>query len=257
MTEALRLGREMLGRVWPNPAVGCVIARDDEIVGRGQTQPGGRPHAERVALRDAGALARGATAYVTLEPCCHWGRTPPCTDAILAAGVARVVVSVLDPDPRVNGGGVTRLREAGVQVSVGLGSTEATATHAGFFMRLREGRPLVVMAHACRGRYGFDPTLPMPDATLTRNPSEWQKPFVVWQGLVKHEGRTSWVRAVACMPIGMDRAAAVSDHPVSLHGMLQALGTVGLTQVAIDPAEALGAQLHADGLVDRSIPERA
>jgi diaminohydroxyphosphoribosylaminopyrimidine deaminase / 5-amino-6-(5-phosphoribosylamino)uracil reductase len=145
MQAALALARRGLGRVWPNPAVGCVIARDGRVVGRGWTQPGGRPHAETEALARAGAAAEGATAYVTLEPCCHWSRTPPCADALIAAGVRRVVVACEDPDPRVAGGGLARLRAAGLSVEAGLCSAEAAEINAGFFQRVRLGRPLVTL----------------------------------------------------------------------------------------------------------------
>src|SRR5712672_4540337 len=114
MRAALALARRGLGAVWPNPAVGCVIANRGRVVGRGWTQPGGRPHSETEALRRAGEAARGAIAYVSLEPCCHWGRTPPCTDAIIAAGLARVVIPIEDPDPRVSGQGIAKLRAAGI-----------------------------------------------------------------------------------------------------------------------------------------------
>ena len=120
MSAALALARRGLGNVWPNPAVGCVIVKSGRVVGRGWTQPGGRPHAETEALVRAGDAARGATAYVTLEPCSHWGKTPPCAEALSAAGVRRVVASVEDPDPRVAGGGLARLREAGIAVESGL-----------------------------------------------------------------------------------------------------------------------------------------
>jgi diaminohydroxyphosphoribosylaminopyrimidine deaminase/5-amino-6-(5-phosphoribosylamino)uracil reductase len=145
MQAALALARRGLGRVWPNPAVGCVIARDGRVVGRGWTQPGGRPHAETEALVRAGAAAHGATAYVTLEPCCHWGRTPPCADALIIAGVRRVVVACEDPDPRVAGGGLARLRAAGLGVEIGLCAAEAAEINAGFFQRVRVGRPLVTL----------------------------------------------------------------------------------------------------------------
>jgi diaminohydroxyphosphoribosylaminopyrimidine deaminase / 5-amino-6-(5-phosphoribosylamino)uracil reductase len=145
MQAALVLARRGLGDVWPNPAVGCVIARDERIVGRGWTQPGGRPHAETEALARAGAAAHGATAYVTLEPCCHWGRTPPCADALIAAGISRAVIAVEDPDPRVAGGGIARLRAAGVEVTAGLCADAAAEVNAGFFMRVRFGRPLVAL----------------------------------------------------------------------------------------------------------------
>ena len=145
MRTALALARRGLGAVWPNPAVGCVIINEGRAVGRGWTQPGGRPHAETEALRRAGQAARGATAYVSLEPCCHWGRTPPCADALIDAGVRRVVVAVEDPDPRVAGNGIARLRAAGIAVDAGLGAEEATEINAGFLTRLALGRPLVTL----------------------------------------------------------------------------------------------------------------
>ncbi|MFN3936275.1 MAG: bifunctional diaminohydroxyphosphoribosylaminopyrimidine deaminase/5-amino-6-(5-phosphoribosylamino)uracil reductase RibD [Gemmobacter sp.] len=145
MALALALGRRGLGAVWPNPAVGCVIVRDGRIVGRGSTAPGGRPHAETVALDQAGAAARGGTAYVSLEPCAHHGRTPPCTDALIAAGIARVVTSIEDPDPRVAGGGHARLRAAGIAVTTGVRAAEARHDHAGFLMRVAQGRPMLTL----------------------------------------------------------------------------------------------------------------
>lgn len=145
MQHALRLAGRGLGQVAPNPAVGCVIVRDGIIVGRGWTQKGGRPHAETVALAGAGDAARGATAYVTLEPCSHHGRTPPCAGALIAAGIARVVAAVEDPDPRVSGRGIAMLRDASVTVDVGLLAAEAAALNAGFFLRVMEKRPLVTL----------------------------------------------------------------------------------------------------------------
>jgi diaminohydroxyphosphoribosylaminopyrimidine deaminase / 5-amino-6-(5-phosphoribosylamino)uracil reductase len=145
MRAALALARRGVGAVWPNPSVGCVLVAEGRIVGRGWTQPGGRPHGETEALARAGAAARGATAYVSLEPCCHWGRTPPCADALIAAGVARIVVPLEDPDPRVSGGGIARLREAGIPVEMGLCAAEARELNAGFFLRQSAGRPLVTL----------------------------------------------------------------------------------------------------------------
>jgi diaminohydroxyphosphoribosylaminopyrimidine deaminase/5-amino-6-(5-phosphoribosylamino)uracil reductase len=145
MRAALALARRGLGTVWPNPAVGCVIVDRGRIVGRGWTQPGGRPHGETEALGRAGEAARGATAYVSLEPCCHWGRTPPCTDALIAAGIRRVVVALEDPDPRVAGAGVRQLHAAGLEVETGLCEAEAAEINAGFFCRLRNRRPLVTL----------------------------------------------------------------------------------------------------------------
>jgi len=142
MRAALALARRSLGRTWPNPAVGCVIVKDGRVIARGRTQDGGRPHAEADALAKAAGLARGATAYVTLEPCSHHGRTPPCADALVAAGVARVVSALEDPDPRVKGQGHARLKAAGITVEIGDGAVEAAEINAGFFLRVREGRPL-------------------------------------------------------------------------------------------------------------------
>lgn len=145
MAHALGLARRGLGRVWPNPAVGCVLVQGSRIVGRGFTRPGGRPHAETVALAVAGPAARGATAYVTLEPCAHHGATPPCAAALVAAGVARVVTALEDPDPRVKGQGHAMLRAAGVAVTEGVLAAEARALQRGFLCRVTEGRPMVTL----------------------------------------------------------------------------------------------------------------
>ncbi len=141
MALALALGRRVQGQCWPNPAVGCVIVREGRIVGRAATAPGGRPHAEPQALAQAGAAARGATVYVSLEPCAHHGRTPPCTDALIAAGVARVVAPVMDRDPRVSGKGFDRLRAAGIEVITGICAEEATRDLGGFLRREAGGLP--------------------------------------------------------------------------------------------------------------------
>lgn len=145
MRLAIDLGRRGLGRVWPNPAVGCVIVREGVIVGRGWTQPGGRPHAEVCALARAGEAARGATAYVSLEPCAHTGKTPPCAEALIAAGVGRVVTALTDPDPRVAGKGHLMLRAAGIAVVEGVEAEAAALANAGFLMRTRTGRPMVTL----------------------------------------------------------------------------------------------------------------
>ncbi|WP_268885655.1 bifunctional diaminohydroxyphosphoribosylaminopyrimidine deaminase/5-amino-6-(5-phosphoribosylamino)uracil reductase RibD [Frigidibacter oleivorans] len=145
MALAIALGRRGLGRVWPNPAVGCVVVADGRILGRGWTADGGRPHAEPQALAQAGAAARGATAYVSLEPCAHHGQTPPCAGALVAAGVARVVTALEDPDPRVAGRGHDILRAAGVAVTTGVLSAEAEAAQRGFLTRIRQGRPMVTL----------------------------------------------------------------------------------------------------------------
>ncbi|MEM8554797.1 MAG: bifunctional diaminohydroxyphosphoribosylaminopyrimidine deaminase/5-amino-6-(5-phosphoribosylamino)uracil reductase RibD [Pseudomonadota bacterium] len=144
MALALSLGRRGLGRVWPRPAVGCVLVKDGRVVGRGRTRSHG-PHGEAQALAEAGEAARGATAFVTLEPCSHHGRTPPCADALIQAGVVRVVSALEDPDPRVSGQGHARLRAAGVQVEVGLMADEAEVANAGFLSCVRTGRPILTL----------------------------------------------------------------------------------------------------------------
>ncbi|NKB50070.1 MAG: bifunctional diaminohydroxyphosphoribosylaminopyrimidine deaminase/5-amino-6-(5-phosphoribosylamino)uracil reductase RibD [Alphaproteobacteria bacterium] len=157
MQIALRLARRGLGRSWPNPAVGCVIIKAGggaaRILGRGWTQPGGRPHAETVAIDQArdrygdGELA-GATAYVSLEPCSHQGQTPPCAEALINVGIGRVVIGCLDPDPRVSGSGIEKLKAAGVEVATDVLQAEATELNAGFIQRVTMGRPLVTLKTA-------------------------------------------------------------------------------------------------------------
>ena len=161
MALALALGRRGLGNVWPNPAVGAVVVREEGeapvIIGRGWTQPGGRPHAETEALRRAGAAARGATLYVTLEPCSHHGQTPPCVDAIIDAGIARVVSAMEDPNPLVAGRGHDRLRAERIAVEVGVWAEEARRAHAGHIRRVRDGRPhvLLKLAVSSDGKVGL------------------------------------------------------------------------------------------------------
>jgi diaminohydroxyphosphoribosylaminopyrimidine deaminase/5-amino-6-(5-phosphoribosylamino)uracil reductase len=145
MAAAIAFGRRGLGLAAPNPAVGCVIARDGVVVGRGATQAGGRPHAETEAIRDAGDRARGATLYVSLEPCSHHGVTPPCAEAIIAAGVARVVSAIEDPDRRVAGRGHAKIVEAGIGLLVGVGAREARRLTLGHILRVTEGRPMTTL----------------------------------------------------------------------------------------------------------------
>ena len=144
MRAALVLGRRGLGRVWPNPSVGCIIVRDGIVVGRGRTADGGRPHAETVALAQAADAARGATAYVTLEPCAHHGQTPPCARALIDADIGRVVVGCTDKDKRVSGQGIAMLRDAGIEVLC-LDDPQAQVDHTGFFQRVTGGTPLLTI----------------------------------------------------------------------------------------------------------------
>ena len=148
MRTALTLARRGLGQVWPNPAVGCVIVKDGRLAGRGWTQPGGRPHAETVALAQAGDAAKGATVYVTLEPCSHHGKTPPCADALIGAGVERVVCALEDPDPHVSGNGFAKLRDAGIKLDLGLLNDEAVDVNRGFLLHRTLGRPMVTLKMA-------------------------------------------------------------------------------------------------------------
>jgi diaminohydroxyphosphoribosylaminopyrimidine deaminase/5-amino-6-(5-phosphoribosylamino)uracil reductase len=145
MRQALRLAAQQTGATGSNPAVGCVIAKDGQVIATGVTAASGRPHAETQALALAGDAARGATLYVTLEPCCHHGGTPPCTDAIIAAGISHVVCALSDPDPRVNGNGIKRLREAGITVTENICRDEAAAQLEGFIRHRLEQRPFISM----------------------------------------------------------------------------------------------------------------
>ena len=154
MAHALRLAARGLGNTWPNPTVGCILTQGTTIVGRGFTQPGGRPHAEQMALTQAGPRAKGATAYVTLEPCAHHGQTPPCANALVKAGISRVVTALTDPDPRTAGKGHATLRAAGLDVTEDVLTPEATALNAGFLKRVTQGLPFVTLklATALDGR---------------------------------------------------------------------------------------------------------
>ena len=145
MREALALARDRLGLTTPNPTVGCVIVRGEKVVGRGVTGRGGRPHGETQAIADAGALARGATAYVSFEPCAHFGKTPPCANALAAAGVKRVVIGCVDPDPRVRGSGIAILKRAKIEVAAGVLEDEAQGLNEGFITRLTHGRPMGIL----------------------------------------------------------------------------------------------------------------
>jgi diaminohydroxyphosphoribosylaminopyrimidine deaminase/5-amino-6-(5-phosphoribosylamino)uracil reductase len=169
MASALRLSRLHTGQTGTNPSVGCVVVKDGEVVGSAVTAPGGRPHAETQALEIAGEKARGATVYVTLEPCSHYGRTPPCANALVEAGVARVVISLTDPDPRVSGRGIAILRDAGITVETGLMEEEGRRALAAYLTRQTKGRPhvtlkLAVSADGMLGRRGEEVSITGPEA---------------------------------------------------------------------------------------------
>lgn len=243
MAEALDLAEQGLGRVWPNPSVGCVLVRDGVIIGRGATQPGGRPHAEVVALEAAGD-ARGATAYVSLEPCAHYGRTPPCADALVRAGIERCVVALLDPDPRVDGKGISRLQEAGIATEIGLGEARARAQNEGFFLRVREGRPLVTGVKTPQEAPNQDAWLEL-DAGGTGVWAEVRgtgvAPVRWWLGAPPPVGVRPW-RRFDC-PVGPEGPAVAA--------VLGQLGAHGLTRVAVGKNSALFQTLQRNGLVDR------
>ncbi|MFN3643809.1 MAG: bifunctional diaminohydroxyphosphoribosylaminopyrimidine deaminase/5-amino-6-(5-phosphoribosylamino)uracil reductase RibD [Gemmobacter sp.] len=280
MRHALGLGARGLGLTWPNPAVGCVILAGGRVVGRGWTQPGGRPHAEAMALAQAGAQAQGATAYVTLEPCAHHGRTPPCADALVAAGLARVVTGTTDPDPRVAGRGHAILRAGGVAVTEGVLRAEAEAANAGFFARIRAGRPMVTlklalsldgrianaagaarwitgpearrMVHALRARHDAvmvgigtaladDPDLTVRDLGMAR-----QLVRVVLDTRARLPAGSHLARTARAVPVWLVHGAGAVPDPA-----LTAAGVRPLAAAAaggrIDPADAL-ARLGGEGL---------
>lgn len=276
MQRALALARTGLGRVWPNPAVGCVVVREGQVVGQACTGPGGRPHAESLALQQAGPLARGATAYVSLEPCDHFGVTPPCTGALCQAGIARVVVAVRDPDPRVDGGGIARLRAAGLQVDVGVCEAEALSLNAGFFTRVRLGRPRVVVAPLpggeARGSWltgsGHDALAsslgaadPAPAARGPLNVRVDLHDSLASLAEVPATTGSHWLLASPRLSPAPDEAHATGEPQVlpvarrldggfDLQGALGSLGGRGLTSIVVDAADPLAALLLAAGLVD-------
>ncbi len=244
MGRALRLAESGLGRVWPNPTVGTVIVGGGALIAEARTQQHGRPHAEVVALQIAGPAARGATMYVTLEPCSHWGRTPPCCDAIVRAGIGRIVVAVRDPDPRVDGRGIARLRGEGIDVEVGLEEAEAARINAGFFCRIRQGRPRVEVVAPSEGDVppGFDARLTLVDGGWLAQVVVDPQPLDVRTWRVVADGPGA--RVVA--------GGGASPEPPAPRpeAALACLGQEGLTRVAVvrgGPAERV---LRDAGLTD-------
>ncbi|MFP4570528.1 bifunctional diaminohydroxyphosphoribosylaminopyrimidine deaminase/5-amino-6-(5-phosphoribosylamino)uracil reductase RibD [Rhodosalinus sp.] len=307
MRVALTLGRRGQGRVWPNPAVGCVLVKEGRVVGRGWTQPGGRPHAETEALAQAGPAARGATAYVTLEPCAHHGVTPPCTEALIGAGVRRVVAPLADSDPRVSGQGFDRLKRGGVPVTTGVLAHEAAEDHAGFFLKVEQGRPWLTLklavsldgriatasgesrwitgtearrsVHALRGRHDAvmvgagtaradDPDLTVRDMGADHQPvrvvvsrrldlplmgrlAQSARAVPVW---VCHGPEADAPAVEAWTGLGARLLACpVIGGQLDPGGILQALGTAGLTRVLCEGGGTLAAALLAADLVDELV----
>lgn len=247
MRRALELAEAGLGRVWPNPSVGAVVVRDGEVVGEARTQKRGRPHAEVVALRAAGDRAAGATMFVSLEPCSHWGRTPPCTEAIVDAGIARVVIAIRDPDPRVDGRGIEQLAQAGIAVEVGLEAERAAGVNAGFFSRVRLGRPLtgLVAPPADAVPEGYDARLTLADdrwsvaVAVARDPLEvrvWRFAADAAGGLLAYDETAG--------------SAPPEAHRPPAAAVLATLGHEGLTRVAIVDGDPAAARLRANDLLD-------
>lgn len=253
----------------PNPWVGCAVVADDELIATGATLPPGQAHAEVVALGSAGERARGATAYVTLEPCSHTGRTGPCADALVAAGVARVVVAVLDPDPRVRGGGVQRLRDAGIDVDVGCGAGLVEAQLAAYLHHRRTGRPHVVLKLAAT----LDGRTAAPDGT-----SRWitgpearadahrlraeSDSIVVGAGTIRDDDPTLTVRdadgpdperiVLGTAPTGA-RVHPCTEWDGSIEELLDHLGQRGHVQTMFEGGATVAGELHRAGLVDRYV----
>ena len=224
MRAALALARRGEGRTCPNPAVGCVIVRNGCLMGRGWTRPGGRPHAETVALSDAGGTAAGATAYVTLEPCSHHGKTPPCADALISAGISRVVVAITDPDDRVSGQGIERLKAAGITVTTGVLGDEVASFYAAYIRHRLTGLPLVTIKLAT----SLDGRIALADGT-----SQWITSAVSRARVHLMRSRTDAIMTSA--------ATVLADNPTlncRLPGVegCQPLRVVVSTGLALDPS---------------------
>lgn len=240
MAAAIRLGTGALGTTWPNPAVGAIVVKDGMALGRGRTAPGGRPHGEAIALAQAGMAARGATLYVSLEPCSHHGRTPPCTEAIVAAGIARVVASIEDPDPRVAGRGFERLRRAGIEVVSGVMAEEARRAQIGHISRTLSRRPhvllkLAVSADDAIGRLG-EPNVAVTGETARRHVQALRSRFdaiLVGRGTVEADDP-----ALTCRLPGLERRSPVR---VILDSAGRLAGRRRIFQAAGSPTWLLGA----------------
>jgi diaminohydroxyphosphoribosylaminopyrimidine deaminase/5-amino-6-(5-phosphoribosylamino)uracil reductase len=270
MAEAIALGQSVRASTSPNPWVGAVVVpAGDSPAALGATQPPGGPHAEAVALALAGDSAAGSTVYVTLEPCAHHGRTSPCADALVAAGVARVVVGVEDPDPKVAGRGITRLREAGIEVTVGVSSAKVRASLAPYLAHRRRGRPWVVLKLAST----LDGRIAAPDGT-----SKWitgpearadahelraeSDAILVGAGTVRAddpaltvrnaEGRDP-LRVVLGRPPEGARVAPALVHEGELEDLLDQLGSRGIVQLLVEGGAKVAGSFHRKGLIDQYV----
>jgi diaminohydroxyphosphoribosylaminopyrimidine deaminase/5-amino-6-(5-phosphoribosylamino)uracil reductase len=270
MAEAVALGQEVRTETSPNPWVGAVVVpADDQPAAEGATRPAGGPHAEVVALDLAGDSARDATVYVTLEPCSHHGRTPPCTDALIAAGVHRVVVGVVDPDPHVSGRGIERLRQAGITVEVGVGAKDVEASLRPYLAQRRRGRPWVVLKLAAT----LDGRIAAPDGS-----SRWitgpaarldvhrlraeSDAILVGAGTIRVDNPALTVRdvpgrdplrIVLGRPPGAARALPAVIHDGELEPLLADLGRRGIIQLLVEGGSRVAGSFHRAGLVDQYV----
>jgi diaminohydroxyphosphoribosylaminopyrimidine deaminase / 5-amino-6-(5-phosphoribosylamino)uracil reductase len=289
MALAFALGRRGLGRTWPNPAVGAVIVKDGVIVGRGWTQPGGRPHAETEAVRRAGSAARGATLYVTLEPCSHHGKTAPCADAIVSAGISRVVSALVDPNPEVAGAGHWRMAQAGIVVEVGIGAEQARRVHAGHIRRVQAGRPHVILklAVSADGKVAGSDRRPIAisgeaaralvhlmrsrnDAVLTgigtvladdplltcRLPGVSSPVRIVLDGTLRLPLASKLVATARQAPLWVvtgETAEDATDGKLDLANVLELLARRGITRLMVESGPVLAAALLRADLVDEAV----
>ncbi len=272
MDYALRLGRRALGTTAENPPVGCVIVRDERVLGVGWTQPGGRPHAETEALAMAGEAARGATAYVTLEPCVHHGRTGPCAEALARAGISRVVTALEDPDPRTSGGGHAILRKTGVEVVTGIGAREARRDLAGFFTRIAKKRPQVILKIAVSAdgkiaaapgsrtditgpevrarvhllRAECDAILVGMDTVLTDDPGLTCR----LPGLEQRSPQPFVLSRTRNLPLGSKLAARATVLRGTIPGAMVELGRLGINRLLVEGGAKIAKSFVEAGLVD-------
>ena len=273
MRQALALGRFGLGNTAPNPAVGCVLVKDARIIGSGFTQKSGRPHAEAMALDEAGKDAQGATAYVTLEPCAHTGQTPPCAESLKKAGVARVVYAIDDPDPRVNGGGAAMLRDAGIEVERGLLASEARRDQLGFLLSKTDNRPMVTLKLAVSAN-GFMRTpegeAPWITGALARNMGHLLRArhdaIMTGSGTVKADDpsldcRLPGLADTSPVPVVMTNGDLLTNRKLAQRenlivtnaaprDVLADLAARGITRVLLESGPTLAAAFLADDVVD-------
>jgi diaminohydroxyphosphoribosylaminopyrimidine deaminase/5-amino-6-(5-phosphoribosylamino)uracil reductase len=277
MRQALRLGRFGLGNTAPNPAVGCVLVKNGQVIATGLTQRGGRPHAEAVALAEAGDAAKGATAYVTLEPCAHEGKTPPCAQALIDAGVARVVYAIDDPDKRVDGRGAELLRAADIEVESGVLSDEARCDQIGFLISKTDNRPMVTLKLALSAN-GFMRTPPNEDKWITGPLSRQMghklraqhDAIITGSGTVRKDDpsldcRLPGLSKASPMPVVMGKSDLPPDCKLAQrakkqtlvhyksetpHAALQDLAARGMTRAMLECGPTLAAAFLKDDLVD-------